>query len=545
MKPPELVSATQEELDDILVLTKQTLPLKQYQLLEGVLGTFVYVMRALQNAKTSVKRFRQMLFGIKTESKHKLFKDLGIASAADEVALAEATPTPTPGNQGDNPLPPRAKPGHGRNAAQAYSNSPVVEIEAPGLKSGDSCPKCSDGKVYAAPPKVVVKVVGQPPMTATVFKLGQMRCRLCDATFSALLPEGTGAPKYDHSCASMLALLRYGSGMPFYRLEGLQASLNVPLPDATQWEIVSKALPGPKAVFNELIVQAAQAEVLHNDDTPAKILSLMAERTKTEEAGQTPEHKAINTTGIVALLGQQHKVVLFFTGHKHAGRNLSDVLAHRAKELQAPIQMSDALAANFTGEFETVVSKCLAHGRRKIVDVMEHFPQACRYVIEVLAKVYVVDAQCRQEKMTPEQRLAHHQAHSAGLMDELHRWMGEQFAQRQVEPNSGLGQALRYLLNHWSGLTLFVRKAGAPVDNNVVERALKRAIRHRKNSLFYKTTNGAKAGDIYMSLIHTCTLCQVNPFEYLQALQIHSEEVRATAALWLPWNYRERLNPSG
>ena len=167
--------------------------------------------------------------------------------------------------------------------------------------------------------------------------------------------------------------------MPFYRLEGLQASMNVPLPDATQWEIVSKALPAPKAAFNELIRQAAQAPLLHNDDTPAKILALIAERTKAQAAGQTPKERAINTSGIVAVLEPDRKVVLFFTGHKHAGDNLADVLAHRAKELQAPIQMSDALACNFAGEFETIVSKCLAHGRRKIVDVAQHFPQACRY----------------------------------------------------------------------------------------------------------------------------------------------------------------------
>ena len=503
-------------------------------------------MRALQNAKTSVKRFRQMLFGASTESKEKLFKDLGVASAADGAPLAGAT-TPTSGEHGENspPSPPPAKPGHGRNAAQAYSDSPVVEIDPVGLKSGDQCPKCTDGRVYDTPPKVVVKVVGSPPLTATVFKLRQLRCRLCDATFTGLLPEGAASPKYDHSCASMLALLRYGSGMPFYRLEGLQASMNVPLPDATQWEIVSKALPAPKAAFNELIRQAAQAPLLHNDDTPAKILSLMAQRTKAEAAGQTPENKAINTSGIVAVLGQEHKVVLFFTGHKHAGANLADVLAHRAKELQPPMQMSDALACNFAGEFETVVSKCLAHGRRKVIDVMEHFPEACRYVIEVLAKIYTNDAHCQQEKMTPQQRLEHHQAHSAEPMKELHQWMNVQFDKRLVEPNSALGGALRYLLNHWSGLTLFLRKAGAPIDNNICERGLKRAILHRKNSMFYKTSNGAALGDVYMSLIHTCALCHINPFEYLQALHLHVDAAQATPALWLPWNYREQLAGTG
>ncbi|MDP2694457.1 MAG: transposase, partial [Gallionella sp.] len=134
-----------------------------------------------------------------------------------------------------------------------------------------------------------------------------------------------------------------------------------------------------------------------------------------------------------------------------------------------------------------------------------------------------------------------HQAHSAEPMQELQRWMIDQFEQRLVEPNSALGQALRYMLKHWSGLTLFLHKAGAPLDNNLVERALKRAILHRKNSMFYKTRKGAEVGDIYMSLIHTCELCRVNPFEYLQALQIHAKDVQARAALWLPWNYREQL----
>ena len=133
-----------------------------------------------------------------------------------------------------------------------------------------------------------------------------------------------------------------------------------------------------------------------------------------------------------------------------------------------PIQMSDALASNFVGEFETLVAKCILHGRRKVVDVMEHFPQACRHVIEVLAQVYAHEAHCRDEKLSPEPRLLYHQAHSAPLLHDLHRWINEQFDQRRVEPNSALGQGLRYFLKHWSGLTLFLRQAGAPLDNNMV-----------------------------------------------------------------------------
>jgi hypothetical protein len=443
--------------------------------------------------------------------------------------------------------------GHGRIGADAYEGAAVVALDSLDLQPGDPCPECDSGRVYDTTPRTIVKVTGQPALAATVYKLARLRCRLCDAVYGATMPAALAArPKYDAACASMLAVLRYGCGMPFFRLEGLQRSLQVPLPDSTQWDIVSQAVTAPRAVFEELIRQAAQAPLLHNDDTPMKVLSLMAERAKAEAAGLEPAAKAINTSGIVAVLQhhearheaqqtQQRRVVLFFTGHAHAGKNLQRILEHRAQALPPPLQMCDALAANVAGEFATIVANCLTHGRRQVVDVAEHFPQAARRVIEDLAKVYEHDATCRQQALSPTLRLALHQQHSKPLMDGLHGWMTEQFEQHLVEPNSGLGQALKYLMRHWTELTLFLRLAGAPLDNNVCERALKRAIMHRKGSMFYKTLNGAEVGDIYMSIIHTCELCGVNAFEYLKALLQHAQEVCRDAASWMPWNYRERL----
>ena len=176
-----------------------------------------------------------------------------------------------------------------------------------------------------------------------------------------------------------------------------------------------------------------------------------------------------------------------------------------------------------------------------MADVAEQFPEAARHVIEALAEVYKHDATCRTDALSAEQRLSFHQQHSRPVMDGLERWMAEQFDKRLVEPNSGLGKALRYLIRHWDELTLFLREAGAPLDNNLCEQILKRAILHRKGSLFYKTVRGAQVGDIYMSLIHTCTLCDVNPFDYLNALQQRAQEVIDAPARWLPWNFREQL----
>ena len=130
-------------------------------------------------------------------------------------------------------------------------------------------------------------------------------------------------------------------------------------------------------------------------------------------------------------------------------------------------------------------------------------------------------------------------------MGKLQAWLEAQFDERKVEPNSGLGQAISYLLKHWQKLTLFLREPGAPLDNNIVERALKKAILHRKNSLFFKTRNGARRGDLFMSLIHTCELNGTNPFDYLTELQRHAGELKQTPSEWMPWNYRDTLAQAG
>src|SRR5437660_3960583 len=244
------------------------------------------------------------------------------------------------------------------------------------------------------------------------------------------------------------------------------------------------------------------------------------------------------TSGIVSIVGAW-TIALFFTGWKHAGENIAEVLKKRAPELPAPIQMCDALSRNTPKGVETLLANCLAHGRRQVVDVVDNFPEECRYVLERLGGVYHYDALAREQELPPEERLRFHQEHSGPLMKELHEWMEAQLAEHKTEPNSGLGKAISYLLNHWPKLTLFLRQPGAAIDNNIVERSLKKAILNRRNALFYRTLNGAGVGDLFMSLIHTCELNGANPFDYLTELQKQAAEVAKDPSAWMPWNYRE------
>jgi len=433
----------------------------------------------------------------------------------------------------ENTCPP---PGHGRNGAEAFGGAERVEIKHQMLSHGDRCPECGQGNVYTQEePKVLVRVIGQAPLAATVYSLERLRCGACGQVFTAQEPEGVGEGKYDESATAMIAQLKYGSGTPFYRLEQLEKQLGIPLPAATQWEMVEQTAQLIKPARDELIRQAAQGEVVHNDDTSMRVLRLKRD--------PCDERTGVFTSGIVST-SQGWKVALYFTGSRHAGENIADVLRQRSAELPPPIQMCDALSRNlprFAAGTEILLAHCLAHGRRQFVEVAENFPRECRYVLERLGQVYGHDAEARDHRLTPDQRLRLHQQRSAPVMDQLHLWLESQLAERRTEPNSGLGQAISYLLRHWQPLTLFLRRAGAPLDNNVVERALKRAVLHRKNALFYRTLNGAQVGDLFMSLIHTCQLCEANSFDYLIELQRHARELAARPAKWMPWNYRETL----
>lgn len=388
-------------------------------------------------------------------------------------------------------------------------------------------------------PHTRIRIVGQAPLQATVYEMESLRCNGCGEVFTATPPLEAAGEKYE-TTAAMIAQLRYGSGMPFQRLERLQNSLGIPLPAATQWDVVEQAAGPVWPALDELVRQAAQGEVMHNDDTGMRILKLAREPAPAGKAERT----GVFTTGILSKVGVW-MIALYCSGWKHAGENLADVLKHRGSGLAPLIQMCDALSRNapqLTAGVRVLLAFCLAHGRRQFVDVAANFPEQCRYVLEKLGGVWHHDQLARERGLTPAQRLLFHQEHSGPAMQELQSWMQTQWDDRLVEPNSGLGKAIQYMQRHWTELTLFLREAGAPLDNNIVERMLKKAILHRKNSLFYKTMNGAAVGDLFMSLIHTCELNGANPFDYLTELQRHAEELRAKPVEWMPWNYRATLD---
>jgi hypothetical protein len=317
-------------------------------------------------------------------------------------------------------------------------------------------------------------------------------------------------------------------------------TLGVPLPTSTQWDILKVYQPGLKIIFEYLVKEAAQGNLMHCDDTNMRVLELL-KKILTEKADNPKVRTGIFTTNIISRL-DNFDIILYWTGRRHAGENMEKVLSLRDKSLTEILQMCDGLEHNSPADISVILCNCLTHGRRKFADIIFDFPDEVQRVLNDIKQIYINDDITKQQGMTPEQRLLYHQEHSKPILDDLKSWFEKLKKEKLVEPNSGLGKAIEYMLKRWEPLTRFLQIPGAPIDNNISERALKMAILHRKNSLYYRTEKGAQFGDYIMSLGNTCLLNNINPYEYLLAIFKHIDYAASEPHLWMPWNYQQRLN---
>lgn len=432
--------------------------------------------------------------------------------------------------------------GHGRNGAADYPGATRVPVDHPDLAPGDPCPDCGH-PLHEHGRRQHVHLTGSPTVTGTIYERQVLRCSTCGKTRTAPAPDGVGEEKFDASADAATAVDKYGRGVPFYRQAQAQAWHGVPVPASTQWDRAEALAGDALAIFLELELLAASAPSIGTDDTSARILSCIAENQRKKEGERT----GVFTTCQIARV-DGHEIVLFHSGRRHSGENLAILLGRRAGGLSPPILMCDASSTNTatnTGDvFEAIVSNCLAHGRGKFIGVESSFPDECRHVLEAIGAVYHNDKLAKQASMTPSERLAFHRQHSLPVMDALREWMKALVDERQVEPNGGLGRAINYMLKRWDRMTRFCEIAGADLDNNNVERALKMAVLNRKNALFFRTEAGAWVSDVLMSLIQTAVRAGADPYRYLTAIKRNAADVRANPSRWVPWNWLRRIGPA-
>jgi transposase len=332
----ESIDVSIEELEQLVDCAGQgPLPPEGQRKLKAAVATLGVMAGMLADKDTTIRKLRELLTpSRKTEKTRKVLDPAGAEKPKPEpqaeTAGAKAEVPPLA-----QELKAHCKKGHGRKGSGAYTGARKVSVAHPIMKRADHCPGCKKGKVYPlSEPKSLVRIIGQAPVAATVYELEALRCNLCGEVFTAP-PAGEGTEKYDASAVGMIALSPYGSGVPFYRMQRLESHLGIPLAAATQGQLVSEAASLLEPVGEELIRQAAQGHLLHNGDTSMRILSY--ER----EPGDS--RTGLFTSGIVSVTAG-HRIAAFFTGRKHAGENLADVLRRRATGLTPPIQMCDALS---------------------------------------------------------------------------------------------------------------------------------------------------------------------------------------------------------
>jgi transposase len=565
-RPHDELHLSPQEGDALIErLEHNALSVEDRRILVQVVRWLFWLFFVVQEAKLSLKRLRTLVFGKPSTPPKAEVAEVGVGVSEAEWRHG-AEPAEVPGTQrppaepmstavrhqedtsGEGARRGGHRPGQGRLGAAAYAGAERVVCRHETLRVGEVCPVCGQGRLYALPPGVEIRIDGNALLSALRYELEKLRCSACGEVFTAKLPTGASEEKYSPRARAVLAIGRYYLGLPLYRLQGYQAMLGVLVPDATQWDQIEKVGDSSYVVFEYLERLAAQGELIYQDDTSVRILTLIKENQEMQAQAEalgfsrSKERTGMFTTALVVKVGER-TMCLYYSGRAHAGENLAALLEQREADHDKPLVMSDALLSNAAQETTLIRCHCLAHGRRQFSDLADVFPQECQVVIEALKQVFDHDEQARDEQMSPEARLAYHRDYSGPIMDDLRRWLDKQFDDRLVEPNSSLGKAVAYMQGHCETLTRFLSVAGAPIDNNLVERALKLFIRQRKNSLFYKTEYSAYIASVLTSLIATCLHAGVNALEYLVALQEHRTEVFAAPEAWLPWTYQASLAP--
>lgn len=263
--------------------------------------------------------------------------------------------------------------------------------------------------------------------------------------------------------------------------------------------------------------------------------------TKRRNSDKEQLRTGVYSSGMIARLSNGHEVVMFDTGIGHAGEFLDDILRLRSVGLAPPLVMSDALPSNHITAIEFTKSLCNSHGRRNFVDVVNPFPKEVQWVLDQYKLIWVNDTETKDKGMSGEARLEYHEKHSLPVMAKIRAWGKKKLEDDSVEENSGLGKAIRYFEKHYEGLTQFCTCVGAKIDNNIMEQQIKLVVRNRKNASFFRSSVGADVGDIITSVLATAARAGVNLFDYLNALQRNSENVKKNPDQWLPWNYENTL----
>lgn len=522
-KMPKVSKFSQEQMDGFLAeILGSNISTESAEFVKMLIHGNAWISQQLELGQLSIARLRKLfqIQGSEKASSRKPKKDP--ASLQGQTNASSTEPC-----------------GHGRNSADAYEGAAVVEVGHPELNPGDTCiAEACDGRLYeVSEPGTLIRVTGAPLARATRYNLQKLRCAICEIIYTAPLPAGVSDKKYDATFISMLMINKYFMSVPLYRQDRLQHHLGIPLPASTQWDLMAAYKPMLEALYKALSKDCANGVALCYDDTSVKIMSEI-KAAKSAQNGEKSKHTCF-TTGIVSI-HEDHRTYLYITDNRTAGKCITDIMTLRDTSLELPIMMCDALSANIPqgiSEDLYVLCFCLVHARRQFYELPDGYDDVADKVIGLIGTIY--DHEAHTKGFSSKKRLAYHQEKSTPIMQELKSYLEEQ--KTQFEPNSVAGKAVEYILKRWTQLSQFLRMPHAPLDTNIVERALKLVIQVRKSSMFYKSLSSAAFASFVQSALYSAAQNDINPCDYMQALIDNEKAVILNAHDWLPWHYKKTL----
>ncbi len=530
-----LISIAEKELEALLIrLESQSLQKEDYPILSKLILSFSYFQGRLHEKGVTVLKLRKLLFGNRSER---------LSSSQESSSKEENVGGSTEGSSLQDQIPHKKKRKGTKVSIEEYPVKKLIPVPHKTHKTGENCPENCGGTLYEySKPQKILHFFANPIVETNRYELQRLRCNSCSQYYTASAPEElqqtscssrwpmeetTSTPSfcYDFTVRSILSLCRYGLGLPMYRMERFQKELGVPLSDSTQWKLCEGLANVVLPVYQELVKESSNATQVFQDDTGNRILKLLQENRQENYQGR----KSIFTTGLIFKTQESFWIPLFVTSRKHAGENLKQILKNRSNP-EAIQQICDALSSNYVKN--TILQYCWSHARRKFFEIREFFEE-CEFVLKKIQILF--DNDKKSKGMKAQERLVYHQKNSSELMDVIHNYCFDLIEEKKAEPNSSLGKACKYFLKHWEHLTTFLRVPGIAIENNLAERTLKIPIRHRRNSLFFKTTMGAFVGDILATIIQCCVMNGCSPYHYLNWIQENYHRVQHRPRSYLPW----------
>jgi transposase len=460
---------------------------------------------------------------------HKLRKLLNIVASSEKRGSATGRASKKPKKK---PKPPAER------EVQTVEHHAMQDMQ-----KGDVCPQCSTGKLYSYDPAVFLRITGFSPMHTSKHIVERLRCNACGQLFTApvsdeVKADGEPSQMYGYSARAIIAINKYFAATPFYRNENVQTMFGTPITASTQYDQCKAIADIAQPIYEALKAQAAQSHHIFVDDTHNQILQAVPIEKPNRNKKGSKLRTGVYSSALLAI-DDDVKIMLYETSIGHAGEFADDVLRRRTLDKPPPNYMCDASANNSVSICKVQNSLCNAHARRYFFDIEKQFSEEVAWVLDQYKLIWINDTASEKLEHTPAQRLEYHQKHSKPVMQAIHQWCETMLNDSTSEHYSGLGKAQKYFVKHYKGLIGFCTYAGAAIDNNITEQALKLLISNRKNSYFYKTEEGAKTAHILISILATCHQNKINAFQYLVWVQQHRREIQVDPTAYLPWHFKQ------